>query len=560
MALRLRRIWLALALLLCIPATVLCAETSLIFYILDGSGSMWGRVGGKIKMQAAKEVMTTLLKDTPNEIQGGVMVYGHRKKGDCSDIEVIVPIGPLNKEEAIAKINRINPKGKTPISDSISMAVDAVKGTEYVSTIVLVSDGIETCDKDPCAVVKKLKESGINFVMHVVGFDVKGEAAEQLACVAKEGGGEYFSTSNATGLLSALNRIKESVVEKKKIEVPKEAAAPKPAPITQEVSKKTTSIRIKAKGPGTISLKYDPWLKPPYYWKLVDSETGEEKARFRGMEDQLVPPGEYQLVWRQTEHGSGEVILGEVITVESGKTSEVLLKTGIRPATPTWVKAPRFWGLQDPSTKKTVAHFEPLETQLVPSGEYDLVWRQDEHGSATLTLLRVSIEPDKVTEAQLTTALNPVPADWLSKQLRFWELQDVETGEPAAHFQMGFGPQLVPPGTFRFVYRKDEHGSSNACLGNVTVEKGKMNEFMLNTGVKLIPQTGMKPPYRIEFIELDDKGKPIQAVFLRGSFDPMPLKPGRYRITYRQTEHGSTTLTLVDAFDLPAGSLVEIEL
>jgi hypothetical protein len=144
--------------------------------------------------------------------------------------------------------------------------------------------------------------------------------------------------------------------------------------------------------------------------------------------------------------------------------------------------------------------------------------------------------------------------------LRFWELQDVETGKPAAHFRLGFGPQLVPPGTYRFVYRKDEHGSSNAYLGNVTVEKGKMNEFLLNTGVRLIPQAGMKPPYRIEFIELDDKGEPTQTVFLGGSFDPMPLKPGRYRITYRQTEHGSTTLTLVDSFDLPAGALVEIEL
>jgi len=555
-----RMICLGWIILLSISVTAVASETSLIYYILDCSGSMWGRVDGKIKMQAAKEVMSTLIKETPNDIQGAVMVYGHRNKGDCADIEEIVPMGPLNKDEALAKIQKIHPKGKTPISDSISRAVDAIKGKGYASTLVLVSDGIETCDKDPCAVVKQLKESGIQFVMHVVGFDVKGEAAEQLACVAREGGGHYFSSSSAKDLLSALNRIKDSVVEKKAIEPQKTEKAPEPALITQQVSQKTTSIRIKAKGPGTISLKYDAWLKPPYYWKLVDSETGEEKARFRGLENQLVPPGEYQLVWRQAEHGSGEVTLGEVITVESGKTSEVLLKTGIRPVTPNWVKAPRFWGLQDPSTQKTVAHCVPLETQLVPSGEYDLIWRQDEHGSATLILLRVTIEPDKITEAPLTTAFNPVPTDWLPKDLRFWELQDTKTGKPAAHFQLGFGPQLVPPGTYRFIYRKDEHGSSNAYLGDVTVEEGKMNEFPLNTGIKLIPQAGMKPPYRIEFIEMDNKGKAVQTVFLNGSFDPMPLKPGRYKITYRQTEHGSATLTLVDSLDLPAGSLVEIEL
>jgi len=557
---RLKGIWLALTLLLSMPVAAPCAGTPLIYYILDCSGSMWGRVNGKIKMQVAKEVMNALIRETPDDIQGAVMVYGHRKKGDCSDIEEIVPIGPLNKDEAIAKINAINPKGKTPLSNSISNAVAAIKGKDYASTIVLVSDGIETCDKDPCAVVKQLRESGTQFVMHVVGFDVRGAAAEQLACIAKEGGGQYFSSSNAKDLLSALNRIKESVIEKKAIEVPKMEKAPEPAPITQQVSQKTKSIRIKAKGPGTISLKYDGWVKPPYYWKLVDSETGEEKARFGDLENQLVPPGEYQLVWRQTEHGSGEVTLGEVITVESGKTSGIFLKTGIRPVIPTWVKPPCFWGLQDPSTRKTVAHFVPLETQLIPSGEYDLIWRQDEHGSATLILLRVTIEPDKVTEAPLTTAFNPVPADWLPKDLLFWELQDPKTEKPVAHFRMGFGPQLVPPGTYRFIYRKDEHNSSNVYLGDVAVEEGKMNEFLLNTGIRLIPQAGMKPPYRIEFVELDPTGKPVQTIFLRGSFDPMPLKPGKYKITYRQTEHGSTTLNLVDFVDLPAGSLLEIEL
>lgn len=553
---RLKAMSVALVFMMLLPASAISADKSLIFYILDGSGSMWGRVDGRLKIQVAKEVMNTLLKETPADIQCGIMIYGHRKKGDCSDIEMIVPIGRLDREAAINKINKITPKGKTPISDSIAMAIDKVKGTEYASTIVLVSDGIETCGKDPCALTRSLKESGINFVMHVVGLGVKGDAEKQLGCIADAGGGKYFSTSNATDLLAALNQIKESVVEKKEI---KAEPTPEPAPIEQKISKKSTSIRIKAKGPGTISLKYDPWLKPPYYWKLIDPETGKEKARFRGLEDQLVPPGEYQIVWRQSEHGHGEVILGEVISVESRKTTDVILKTGIRPVKPTWVKQPRFWGLQDPASKKVFAHFKPLETQIVPSGEYDLIWRQSEHGASTLTLAEVTIEPDKVTEAPLTTALNPVPAEWLPKRVRFWELQDRETGKPVAGFRMGFDPQLVPPGTYRFIYRKDEHGSSNSYLGDVTIQEGKMNEFPINTGVKLIPQSGMKPPYRIKFIELNGKGEEIRTVFLRGSFDPMPLKPGIYKITYQQKDHGST-LTIVDSFELPAGALVEVEL
>ena len=553
---RLKAIFVALIFMILLPASAIGGDESLIFYILDGSGSMWGRVDGRLKIQVAKEVMKTLLNETPDDIQCGIMIYGHRKKGDCSDIEMIVPIGTLNREAAIDKINKITPKGKTPISDSIAMAIDKIKGTECASTIVLVSDGIETCGKDPCALTKSLKESGINFVMHVVGFGVKGGAEKQLACIAEAGGGKYFSTSNATDLLAALNQIKKSVVEKKEI---KAEPVLEPAPVKQQVSKKSTSIRIKAKGPGTISLKHDAWLKPPRYWKLIDPETGEEKARFQGLDDQLVPPGEYQIVWRQSEHGHGEVTLGEVISVESRKTTDVILKTGIRPVLPTWVKTPRFWGLQDPASKKQIAFFKPTETQIVPSGEYNLIWRQSEHGSGTLTLAEVTVEPDKVTEVPLTTALNPVPADWLPKGLRFWELQDRETGKSVARFRMGFDPQLVPAGTYRFIYRKDEHGSSNSYLGDVSIQAGKMNEFPINTGVKLIPQPGMKPPYRIKFIQLNDKGEEIRTVFLKGSFDPMPLKPGIYKITFQQKDHGSI-LTIVDSFELPAGALVEVEL
>lgn len=547
----------ALALILFIPLSALGGEKSLIVYILDGSGSMWGRVDGKIKIQAAKEVMSTLIAETPEGIECGVMVYGHRKKGDCSDIEMMVPIGPLDKTSAVSKISGITPKGKTPISDSISMAVDKLKGMEAASTIVLVSDGIETCGKDPCDVVKQFKESGINFVMHVVGFDVNAQAADQLACIAKAGGGRYFSTTHATDLLTALNQIRESVAEKKTIEP---APAPTPEPIKQAVDKKTTSIRIKAKGPGTLVLKYDDWLKPPRYWKLIDPETGEEKACFTGLGNQMVAPGEYQIVWRQDEHESSDVTLGEVIAVESRKTTDVILKTGLRPVTPQWVKKPRFWRLKDPATGKVIAHFGRLDPQLVPSGEYELLWRQDEHGSATVTLAKVTIQPDKLNDVKLATAVNPVPAEWVPERLRFWELRDVKTDKPVAHFRLGWTPQLVPAGTYRFIYRQDEHKSSNSDLGEVTIEAGKMTDFPINTGVKLIPRPGVKPPYKIEFIELGEKGGPIRTVVQQWSFDPMLLRPGAYRITYRQEEHGGSTLTLVDSFELPAGALVEVEM
>ena len=77
--------------------------------------------------------------------------------------------------------------------------------------MVLVSDGIETCNADPCGVVKALKASGIKFVLHVVGFDVDAKGKAQLECLASAGGGKYFSAGDAAGLLAALEAVKKEV-------------------------------------------------------------------------------------------------------------------------------------------------------------------------------------------------------------------------------------------------------------------------------------------------------------------------------------------------------------
>jgi len=191
------------------------AEGNVLYFILDASGSMWERAGGKPRIVIAKETLSNLIEQTPAQIRAGVTVYGHRRKGDCSDIEEIVALknlDPMAKFRAKERISSINAMGKTPITDSIQQTVDRLKGEEGESTIVLISDGLESCGKDPCALTKKLKSAGINFVMHVVGFGLMDHQKKKLACIADAGGGTFFTADNASGLLEALTVVKQSVV------------------------------------------------------------------------------------------------------------------------------------------------------------------------------------------------------------------------------------------------------------------------------------------------------------------------------------------------------------
>ncbi|RWD46104.1 MAG: VWA domain-containing protein, partial [Mesorhizobium sp.] len=59
--------------------------------VLDASGSMWAQIDGKPKLEIARESLRTVLQSVPADREIGFMAYGHREKGSCEDIELIVP-------------------------------------------------------------------------------------------------------------------------------------------------------------------------------------------------------------------------------------------------------------------------------------------------------------------------------------------------------------------------------------------------------------------------------------------------------------------------------------
>jgi Ca-activated chloride channel family protein len=200
------RVGLAAAALFMWPAAAADGATgSETMVILDASGSMWGIAGGQTKIASARTAVRSLLEAWPTDRKLGLMAYGHRRKGDCSDIETIAPVGGIDAAALAGAVDRLNPKGKTPIAASLTKAAEDLKSNETRATIILVSDGIETCGGDPCAVAKALEESGVDFTAHVIGFDVSDPAAKaQLRCIADVSGGIYRDAEDGAGLGDAL--------------------------------------------------------------------------------------------------------------------------------------------------------------------------------------------------------------------------------------------------------------------------------------------------------------------------------------------------------------------
>lgn len=172
--------------------------------VLDFSNSMWGQVDEVAKIEIARDVFADMLQNWDANRPLGVVAYGHRSKDDCADIEVIQPVGPVDADALIGQIADLRPTGKTPLTEAVRQAADLLRYRDEPATVVLLSDGIETCNADPCAVAEELEQSGIAFTAHVIGFDVGEEDQAGLMCIAEATGGRYYTAANAADLAGAL--------------------------------------------------------------------------------------------------------------------------------------------------------------------------------------------------------------------------------------------------------------------------------------------------------------------------------------------------------------------
>ncbi|WP_299479906.1 VWA domain-containing protein [uncultured Roseibium sp.] len=528
------------------PTTPGFAEPSSMF-ILDASGSMWGRLeDGRSKITVAREVLSGLTSKLPASLNAGLIAYGHRRKGDCSDIELVHPIAPAGGAAIGAKVGSLSPRGKTPITEALRLAAEKLTGKEDDRTIVLVSDGIETCSGDPCALAEALKNSDAGLKIHVVGYGVDADAQKQLQCVAEKGGGAYFEANDTSGLSGALTQVTESIAKQEEIVVE--------APAVEETA---STVQIQIAGPGTIKLKLADWVQMPKYWKITNPETADEVAKVT--EDSVTTmPGAYQLVWRHLEHGAQEVTLPEVVSVAPGQTTEVAIDTGLKLVPPTGTGKPYYWQLLSNDTdlehgfrkREPAAWYWVWDAVPVPAGDYTLIVRQSEHDHSEVNLGKVSLEKGKLTEVPLDQGLNLAwNDDW--DQIYYLKITDAAGVETKFDSR---GPVFLAPGTYKVALRLSEHNHSEAEFGTITVPEQGFVDAKLTSGIKF--ETEIPGEIKVTAKNLDN-GQEAQISWSASSsnpWPPMPLGPGRYQVDMQIK--GSAPMTIVPEVTIQAGQFI----
>lgn len=196
--------------------------------VLDASGSMATPLGRESRLDAARRVVLDTLTLFSAKRPAGLVAYGHRRKDDCTDIETLQKIAPVDVAALRKSLSALRPTGMTPLSAALRHAAGMLSADGGV--VMLVSDGLENCREDPCAVVDALKRANAKVVFHVVGFGMADGEMKRLACIAEKGGGRALETRDATRLEQALKTLVETPP-------PPEARPAAPAPPAQTVEK-----------------------------------------------------------------------------------------------------------------------------------------------------------------------------------------------------------------------------------------------------------------------------------------------------------------------------------
>ncbi|MBK8497966.1 MAG: VWA domain-containing protein [Flavobacteriales bacterium] len=172
-------------------------------FVFDASNSMNAFWGNQPKINTARELLLKSLKQLEGQpdLELALRLYGHQTaihpgKQDCDDTKLEVPFSGSSIEPMRQKLLATRCLGTTPIARSLEKAAGDFPPTTFNDTrkvrnvIILITDGIEACDEDPCAVSRALQAKGIVLKPFVIGVGLTENDRYSLQCV-----GNYFDAS-----------------------------------------------------------------------------------------------------------------------------------------------------------------------------------------------------------------------------------------------------------------------------------------------------------------------------------------------------------------------------
>lgn len=182
-------------------------EKTRILFLLDGSGSMLAKWENTYRITVAKKLLEDFVDSlrTDTNLELALRVYGHqfdRRLKRCDDTRLEVSFAQENHDRIIQVLRNLGPKGTTPIAFALEQAArDFPDDGETRNIIIIITDGIESCDGDPCAVSLELQRKGIFLKPFIIGIGMDKNFEEQFGCM-----GSFYDAANISEFRDALDK------------------------------------------------------------------------------------------------------------------------------------------------------------------------------------------------------------------------------------------------------------------------------------------------------------------------------------------------------------------
>ena len=191
--------------------------------VFDASGSMaemgYNAISSPRIFDARQAMRRVLPQITPYR-NLGLVIYGPGSGGPCSNIDLRFAPKPNAARQIIGAVEDVEPDGSTPLTRAVRDAAEVLRYKDRPATIVVVTDGRETCGGAPCALARELADLPQRITVHVIGFKVRGrffewrsadkvkdgDAITVASCLPEQTGGKYVSTESMEELVQALQK------------------------------------------------------------------------------------------------------------------------------------------------------------------------------------------------------------------------------------------------------------------------------------------------------------------------------------------------------------------
>lgn len=421
-----------------------------ILFVFDASNSMNAYWSGERKIKLATELLASSLASlygTP-DLELGLRAYGHGTKHiegqqDCDDTELLVPINKGTNMIIKQTLSNLRAQGTTPIARSLEKAANDFPDAPGRNTIILITDGIEACDEDPCAVSRMLQAKGIVVKPFIIGIGIDEKNKESLKCV-----GNFYDASDPEVFETILNLVLEQALHNTTVQVDLLDDSGKPT-IT-DVPMTFTDTRSGEHDPQVIhTLGYNNRTDTFYLDPIPTYELSVHTLPERGMEKVSLAPGRHNIITvPNMSQGVLEPKLPSTRRSDYGEISVDLFESG---------ECSSFYSMKLGNSLRLL------------TGTYDLVFH-----TTPLTV----VKDVEITENSITDVIIAAPGALMlqSPVAGYGSIVNTNTLEHVVQFQNGnpSGRYTLQPGSYTLIFRARQAQSSNYSITkNFTITTGQ---------------------------------------------------------------------------------------